>query len=73
LLQSCFMHLRRLSQQAPVVISARPPAPVCQERLPLLEQLRRTTNLTWEAQEPTNPQPEIANGTNLTIDYPGLS
>ena len=73
LLLSCFIHLRRLSQQAPVVISARPPAPVCQERLPLLEQLRRITNLTWEAQEPTNLQPEITNGTNLTFNYPGLS
>lgn len=51
LLRACLVHLRRLSAGAPVVVSARPPKPVCAERQVLLDELRRSTPLISEWKE----------------------
>jgi len=48
LLGFCLKHLRRLSASAPVVVSARPPKPVCADRAPLLEDLRAACPLVFE-------------------------
>ena len=49
LLRACLDELQRLSQSAPVVVSARPPAVLCPERLPLLDALRQASDERWEA------------------------
>jgi len=72
LLQGCLGQLKRLSQRVPVIVSARPPAPICQERAVLLDQLRQVTTQIWETQELTPPDEEKKRGKNATIDYPGL-
>lgn len=53
LLRACLVHLRRLSAGAPVVVSARPPKPVCAERQVLLDELRSSAPLLseWEEEE----------------------
>lgn len=51
LLRACLVHLRRLSAGAPVVVSARPPKPVCAERQVLLDELRCSTPLISEWEE----------------------
>jgi hypothetical protein len=48
LLGFCLKHLRRLAAAAPVVVSARPPKPVCADRAPLLEDLRAACPLVFE-------------------------
>ena len=48
LLADCIPHLRRLSETAPVVISARPPAAPFTERLPLIEALQEEAAGTWQ-------------------------
>jgi hypothetical protein len=72
LLQGCLGQLKRLSQQVPVIVSARPPAPICQERTVLLDQLRQATTHIWETQELTPSDEEKENGKDSTFDYPGL-
>jgi len=51
LLRGCLRHLQRLAEQAPVLVSARPPAAACAERVPLLEMLREVAARRWEADE----------------------
>ena len=51
LLGFCLKHLRRLSASAPVVVSARPPKPVCADRAPLLDDLRAACPLIYEEGE----------------------
>ena len=72
LLQGCLDQLQRISQQAPVIVSVSPPAPICQERAVLLEQLRQSTTHVWEAQELSLTDEEKKYGQNLTLNYPGL-
>lgn len=72
LLQTCLVQLHRLGQQAPVIVSARPPAPICQMRAVLLDPLREAAAQVWEAQELGLPGEEKKHGQNLTLDYPGL-
>jgi phage tail sheath gpL-like len=72
LLRGCLRQLQRMSQQVPVIVSVRPPAPICQERIVLLEQLRQATTHVWEIQELTPPDEEKKHGENPTLNYPGL-
>jgi hypothetical protein len=72
LLRGCISRLQQVSQQIPVIVSVRPPAPICQERTVLLEQLRQATTHIWETQELTPPDEEKENGKDSTFDYPGL-
>jgi hypothetical protein len=51
LLRGCLSHLQRLAEQAPVLVSARPPAAACAERQPLLELLREAAGQRWEMEE----------------------
>ncbi|MCJ7518414.1 MAG: hypothetical protein MUO42_01910 [Anaerolineaceae bacterium] len=48
LLAGCIPHLQRLSQAAPVVVSAKPPAPVSAERAMLAETLRGAASGAWQ-------------------------
>jgi len=49
LLRRCLDALRRLSQGAPVIVSARPPKPIVLRRaIGLLEQLRAAARALWE-------------------------
>jgi hypothetical protein len=59
LLQHCARHLRRLSQPAAVVITARPAGPDQPERVELLAGLRRCADAIseWEAPAAAAPQP----------------
>jgi hypothetical protein len=61
LLQHCSGHLRRLSQSAAVVISARPADPGHPERVELLSSLRRCADQVaeWEAPAPALLQPVL--------------
>jgi len=66
LLGFCLKHLRRLAATAPVVVSARPPKPVCADRAPLLEDLRAACPLVFEegdeedlASLPSNSHPHL--------------
>ncbi len=72
LLRGCLDQLQRMSQRAPVIVSARPPAPICQERTVLLEQLRQSTTHVWEAQELTPIKEVKKHGENPSLNYPGL-
>jgi hypothetical protein len=72
LLSGCISRLQQVSQLAPVIVSVRPPAPICQERIVLLDQLRQATTHIWEAQELTPPDEENKHGKDSTFDYPGL-
>ena len=72
LLRGCISRLHQLSQQTSVIVSVRPPAPICQERSVLLDQLRQVTTHIWEAQELTPSDEEEKHGKDSTFDYPGL-
>ena len=72
LLRGCVSQLQRMGQQAPVIVSARPPAPICQERSVLLDQLRQATIQVWETQELAPSDEEEKHGKNPTLNYPGL-
>jgi hypothetical protein len=48
LLAGGLFHLRRLSQSAPVVVSACSPGPLCADRLPLVEQLTAAADQVWQ-------------------------
>jgi hypothetical protein len=67
LLGFCLKHLRRLAVAAPVVVSARPPKPVCADRSPLLDDLRAACPLVFEEEDevegdflPAKPNPHLA-------------
>ncbi len=50
LLRRCLLQLRRLSQAAPLIVSAQPPKPVVyDERIGLFESLRAAARVLWEA------------------------
>ncbi|NTV36332.1 MAG: hypothetical protein HGA53_05205 [Anaerolineaceae bacterium] len=55
LLKRCLVRLEKLSQQAPVVISARPPAAACAGRISLLETLQKAAGALYIAV--TDPPP----------------
>jgi hypothetical protein len=55
LLGRAVRHLQRLSQSAPVAVSAQPAGPGQAERAVLLEMLRGATNLAWELDMPAPP------------------
>jgi hypothetical protein len=57
LLAECIPHLRRLSCVAPVVVSAKPPAPIHPERAVLAEALRGASSGTWQLEALPAPQP----------------
>jgi len=57
LLGQCIPHLQRLSQNAPVVVSAKPPAPLCAEKGVLAEALQAASGAVWQL-EPL-PAPKI--------------
>ena len=48
LLAGCILHLKRLSQFAPVVISTRPPAPSCAEKGVLADALQAAAGGSWQ-------------------------
>jgi hypothetical protein len=57
LLRRCLEALHRLSQAAPVIVSARPPKPIVYaERIGLLEQLRSAAGAQWEEESLNPPQ-----------------
>jgi hypothetical protein len=47
LLTDCIPHLKRLSQFAPVVVSAKPPAPLCAEKGVLANALQAAAGNSW--------------------------
>lgn len=57
LLGQCIPHLRRLSQFAPVVVSARPPAPLYAEKIVLAEALQAASSTSWKLE--SLPEPEM--------------
>lgn len=60
LLLVCAQHLRRLSRQAPVVVSVRPAAPEFAERVALLEMVSRAADQTLEWEPPAAlPAPQL--------------
>ncbi|MCJ7550699.1 MAG: hypothetical protein MUQ30_13580, partial [Anaerolineae bacterium] len=48
LLFVCIPHLQRLSQFAPVVVSAKPPAPLCVQKSVLADALQTTAGGSWK-------------------------
>lgn len=48
LLQACLVHLQRLSRSAPVVVSAKPPAPRRNGRTVLVETLQAAASGAWQ-------------------------
>ena len=72
LLRGCLSHLRRLAEQAPVLVAARPPAPVCAERVVLLDLLRDSAAVVWEVDEtsggPAGPASHAGRGKNAGQD-----
>lgn len=48
LLQACLVHLQRLSRSAPVVVSAKPPAPRRDGRTVLVETLQAAASGAWQ-------------------------
>jgi hypothetical protein len=73
LLHGCLRHLGRLAEQAPVLVSARPPAPVCAERVGLLELLRATAAQHWEAEEAPASQRDRGQGELFAGEKPANS
>ena len=59
LLQGCVPHLQRLCQHAPVVVSAKPPAPLCPQRMPLLESLQDAASQAWQLEALPAPAPPM--------------
>ncbi len=57
-LAGCIPHLQRLSRSAPVVVSAKPPAPISPERAVLAEDLRNAAAGAWQLE--TLPAPKAA-------------
>jgi hypothetical protein len=57
-LAGCIPHLQRLSQIAPVVVSAKPPAPIRPERAVLAQDLRGAAAGAWQLE--TLPAPKTA-------------
>ncbi len=50
LLRRCLQQLRRLSQAAPLIVSAQPPKPIIyEERIGLFEAVRAAAKVLWEA------------------------
>ncbi|MCD6577632.1 MAG: hypothetical protein J7K66_06435 [Anaerolineaceae bacterium] len=47
LLADCIFHLKRLSQYAPVVVSAKPPASLCAEKRVLVDTLQAAADGSW--------------------------
>ena len=48
LLGQCIPHLQRLSQCAPVVVGAKPPAPLCADKIVLAEALQSASGAAWQ-------------------------
>ena len=48
LLSDCIPHLQRLSQFAPVVVSAKPPAPLCAQKSVLADALQAAAGGSWK-------------------------
>ena len=48
LLGQCIPHLQRLSQFAPVVVSAKLPAPLCADKIVLAEALQSASGAAWQ-------------------------
>jgi len=48
LLTGCIFHLRRLSQFAPVVVSAKPPTLLCAEKGVLVDALQAAAGDYWQ-------------------------
>jgi len=63
LLAGCITHLQRLSQAAPVVVSARPPAAPFPERRVLLETLQEAAAGAWQLEPLPAPQAQTLWGT----------
>lgn len=56
LLAGCIPHLKRLSAAAPVVVSVRPPAPLCAERAVLAEALAEAASGAWQLEPLSVPR-----------------
>ncbi len=56
LLGQCIPHLQRLSRFAPVVVSAKPPTPLCAEKIVLAQALQAASNAAWQLE--TLPAPK---------------
>jgi len=56
LLGQCIPHLQRLSQFAPVVVSIKPPAPLCAEKIVLAEALQSAAGAAWQLEALPEPK-----------------
>jgi len=56
LLGQCIPHLQRLSQFAPVVVSVKPPAPLCAEKIVLAETLQAASGAAWQLESLPTPK-----------------
>ena len=56
LLSKCIPHLQRLSQFAPVVVSAKPPAPLCLQKGVLAEALQAASGGSWQLESLSAPK-----------------
>ena len=73
LLRLCLEQLDRLSQAAPVIVSARPPKPIVYaERIVLLEALRAAASAQWEENTPMPGFPPAQPPENQAGYLPGL-
>jgi hypothetical protein len=59
LLQDCLLHLKRLSAHAPLVVSAKPPAPQCAERAILAQLLQEHASQCWTLEPLPAPAPAM--------------
>lgn len=73
LLQASLAYLTQLSQHAPIIVSARPPAVSTPAQQALLSLLRQSTARVWESANASSISQEEINGTYLTFNYTGLS
>jgi len=55
-LAGCIPHLQRLSQCAPVVVSAKPPAPLCAEKIILADALQAAAGGSWQLEALPEPK-----------------
>ena len=59
LLEGCMPHLKRLSWQAPLVVSVKPPTPLCAERQLLVELLQEQASQSWTLEPLPAPAPQM--------------
>jgi hypothetical protein len=59
LLRECLPHLKRISRRAPVVVSVKPPAPLCTNRSVLVDLLVEQASQSWTLEPLPVPAPQM--------------